>query len=73
MNEIISFDVLIQIKELGSLNAIIDELKQISKIYDKYCLKRYVSELEDDNADIASILKPKRKKQAEDIAPITFN
>ncbi|CAO3666577.1 unnamed protein product [Rhizopus stolonifer] len=73
MNEVISFNVPMQIKELGNLNTIVDELKQISKIYDNYCLKRYISELEDDDVDVASILKPKRRKQAEDIIPITFH
>ncbi|KAI9274036.1 hypothetical protein EDC94DRAFT_579996 [Helicostylum pulchrum] len=46
-----------QIKELGNLNTITDELKQMSKIYDNYCLKRYVSDIKDDDTNIASILK----------------
>lgn len=62
-----------QIKELGNLNTITDELKQMSKIYDNYCLKRYVSDIEDDDTNIASILKPKRRKRVADITPITFN
>jgi hypothetical protein len=73
MNEVISLHVPMQIKELGNLNTITDELKQMSKIYDNYCLKRYVSDIEDDDTNIASILKPKRRKRVADITPITFN
>lgn len=73
MNEIISLQVPMQIKELGNLNTITDELKQMSKIYDNYCLKRSVSDIEDDDTNIASILKPKRRKRVADITPITFN
>lgn len=40
MNEIISFDILLQIKELGSLNTIVDELIKMSKIYDNHCQKK---------------------------------
>jgi hypothetical protein len=73
MNEVISLHVPMQIKELGNLNTITDELKQMSKIYDNYCLKRYVSDIEDDDTNIASLLKPKRRKRVADITPITFN
>lgn len=44
INEIVSFDVPMQIKELNNLN-IVEELKQMSKIYYGHCLKRYISEL----------------------------
>lgn len=75
MNEVISINVPMQIKELGYLNTITDNLKQMSKIYDNYCLKRYVSDIEDDDnsTNIASILKPKRRKLVTEFTPITFN
>ncbi|KAG1142913.1 hypothetical protein G6F37_007290 [Rhizopus arrhizus] len=73
MNEVISFQVPMQIKELSNLNTITDELKQISKIYDNHCHKRYVSDIEDNYSNIASLLKPKRRKRVADATPITFN
>lgn len=73
MSEVRSIDVPMQIKELGNLNTITDELKQMKKIYDKYCLKKYVSNNKDKDTNIASILKPKKRKRPEDITPITFN
>ncbi|KAG2198538.1 hypothetical protein INT47_008642 [Mucor saturninus] len=56
MNEVISPHVPMQIKELGTLNTITDELKQMSKIYDNYCLKRYVSDIEDDDTNINDVV-----------------
>ncbi|KAI9243689.1 hypothetical protein BY458DRAFT_591557 [Sporodiniella umbellata] len=73
MNEVISLDVPMQIKELANINTIVDELKQMSKIYENHCLKRYASGIEDDDTNIALILKPKRRKYATDTTPITFN
>ncbi|KAG1047249.1 hypothetical protein G6F43_010293 [Rhizopus delemar] len=73
MNEIISFDVPLQIKELGSLNTIVDELKKMSEIYDNHCQNIYISQAEDQDTNIASIVKPKKRKRAMDVSPITFN
>lgn len=74
MNEIISFDLPMQIKKkIGSMSAIADELKQMSKIYYIYCLNRSVSDIEDEDFNIASILKPKRRKRVEDITTIIFD
>lgn len=53
MNEVISLDVPLQIKEQDDLKIFIDELKQMSKIYKSYCLKRYVADIEGDNTNIA--------------------
>lgn len=72
MNEIISFDIPLEIKELANLNNIIDDLKKISKIYDNYCQKRYVSEVEDQDTNIATIVKPKKRMRGTDASPITF-
>ncbi|KAI9334333.1 hypothetical protein BD770DRAFT_402499 [Pilaira anomala] len=72
MNEIISFDIPLEIKELANLNNIVDDLKKISKIYSNHCQKRYGSEVEDQDTNIANIVKPKRRKQVTDVSPITF-
>ncbi|KAG2214279.1 hypothetical protein INT47_000835, partial [Mucor saturninus] len=62
MNEIISFDVPLEIKELVNINNVIDDLKKMSKIYDNYCQMRYVSEVEDQDINLAAIVKPKKER-----------
>lgn len=72
MNEVISFDVPLQIKELGGLNSIVDELKTMSNIYNNHCRKTYISPAEGQSVNVTSIVKPKKRKRAGDLTPITF-
>lgn len=55
MNEVISFDVPMQTKELNNPNNIVDDPKSMSYIYSNYCLQRYTSEVGDDVCDWVSI------------------
>lgn len=72
MNEVISFDVPSQIKDLGNLNVIADELKKMKGIYDEHCQSEFISEAKDRDPNFDSILKPNKRKRATDVPHITF-
>jgi hypothetical protein len=73
MNEVLEFNVPMEIKQLSGLVNNIDQFKQVLRAYENYCQTSYNAMPDQINNVGTAAIKPKKRKRSSDKTTITFN